>query len=167
MSVGDVNSAERGSGARFNTGKPPLELIPLRIVADFYRGPFVNDERLSFIAALEQLGIWQEGGSTECLNDAAKALGNGWVECAQVFDYGRKKYAEWNWLKGMAWSIPLACAARHLMAMLSGEVLDPESKLPHRGHVLCNLVMLHTYSRTFIEGDDRPKQWFQPKEAMQ
>ena len=32
MSVGDVNSSARGSGARFNDGKPDFSLIPLRLL---------------------------------------------------------------------------------------------------------------------------------------
>ena len=56
----------------------------------------------------------------------------------------------------MAWSIPLACATRHLIAMINGEEIDPESGLPHRGHVYCNICMLLTYAETFVEGDDRP-----------
>lgn len=167
MSIGDVTSSAKGSGARFNTGKPPLDLIPLRAIAAYHRGPHVNDERLGMIAALDALGRYQEGGDTDCLLDAYRSLGDGWVECAQVFDYGRAKYAAWNWAKGMAWSVPLACAARHLQAMLTGEILDGESKLPHRGHVFCNLVMLWTYASTFTEGDDRPTNWFQPSEALQ
>lgn len=335
MSIGDVNSTERGSGARFNTGKPPMDLVPLRAVAAYYRGPFVSEERRAYIAALDAIGRYQAGGGIECLIDAFQSLGNGWIECAMVFDYGRRKYSQrgdcicsagnaarkmsngftstatkatnnashsgvcarvattetsssatratengkqpitesglsdqrivsarehqnasaahsvdwmshtrkthaidassastdsressttplcepaapfaegvigcesttatseetcaehyaipailaldlsrglsnglnahsptcgvhkvvpntgaWNWAKGMAWSVPIACAARHLMAMLAGEVLDAESKLPHRGHVFCNLVMLFTYASTFVEGDDRPK----------
>jgi hypothetical protein len=56
----------------------------------------------------------------------------------------------------MAWSIPLACAARHLMKIVLGETTDQESGFPHRGHVMCNLVMLATYADTFPGGDDRP-----------
>jgi hypothetical protein len=60
----------------------------------------------------------------------------------------------------MAWSIPLACAARHLVfGMMAGEEFDLESKLTHRGHFLCNIVMLLTFIRTYPEGDDRPSQW--------
>lgn len=156
MTVGDVTSTERGSGARFNSGKPPMELVPLRALADSYRGPFVTEDRLGMIAALDALGRFQAGGGAECLRDAFQSLGDGWADCAEVFDYGRKKYAEWNWAKGMAWSIPIACAARHLKAMLDGEILDPESKKRHRGHVFCNLCMLHTFLHTYPEGDDRP-----------
>ena len=113
MAIGDVTSEDRGSGARFNDGKVPLNLIPLSAM----------------------------------------------VECARVFDYGRRKYAAWNWAKGMDWSVPYGCLLRHMAAWFDGEDNDPESGLPHLGHAMCNLVMLSTFARTFREGDDRPKRW--------
>lgn len=116
MSIGDVASNERGSGARFNEGKPSFDLIPLLALED----------------------------------------------CAQVFGYGKNKYASWNWAKGMAWSAPFACLLRHLSAWQRGEDIDPESGLPHLGHAMCNLVMLTTFARTYPEGDDRAKQWLSP-----
>lgn len=113
MSIGDVTSDERGSGARFNDGKVRLDLIPLSALQD----------------------------------------------CARVFDYGRQKYAAWNWAKGMDWSVPYGCLLRHMAAWFDGEENDPESGLPHLGHAMCNLVMLATFARTFAEGDDRPAKW--------
>jgi len=110
MSVGDVNSKERGSGARYNGGKPDYSLIPLTTLKD-------------------------------------EAL---------VWGYGKQKYAAWNWTKGIAWSIPLACALRHLSAWQAGEENDPESGLPHLAHAMCNLRMLTLYKDVYPEGDDRP-----------
>jgi Domain of unknown function (DUF5664) len=154
--VGDLASQERGSGARFNGGKPPLELVPIRVIAESWGPTLDPDLRVAMLS----LARFQEGGGAEALHDAIRFIGNDWAACAHVFDYGRKKYAEWNWAKGMAWSIPIACAARHMVFGIAlGEELDPESGLPHRGHVLCNLVMLLVYLRTFPEGDDRPVQW--------
>ena len=80
---------------------------------------------------------------------------------AKVWMYGKQKYAAWNWAKGMSWSIPLACALRHISKWQAGEDLDEESGLPHLAHAMCNLRMLTLYSKTYIEGDDRP-----PKELM-
>lgn len=37
MSIGDINSDKRGSGARFNSGKPPMELVPLSALEDCAR----------------------------------------------------------------------------------------------------------------------------------
>ena len=111
MSVGDVNSSARGSGARFNDGKADLSLIPLATLAPE----------------------------------------------ARVWMYGEAKYARFNWMKGMNWSIPLACALRHLAAWQAGEDLDPESGQPHLAHAMCNLRMLTAYAESFPEGDDRFK----------
>lgn len=109
MSIGDVHSSDRGTAARFNTGKPAFDLVPLSALTD----------------------------------------------CARVFDYGRAKYAEWNWAKGQPWSVPFACLMRHMAAWQAGEDVDPESGLPHLGHAMANLVMLSTFARTYREGDDR------------
>lgn len=160
--VGDVNSNEKGSGARFNTGKPAMELLPIRQVANLMNIEHSGSEE---VACLYALADYQEGNDA-ALQRAMYVIGNPQqtlVECAQVFDYGKRKYAEWNWAKGMKWSIPIACAVRHLLAMLNGEWIDPieqkGSGLPHRGHVMCNLMMLATYHVNFREGDDRPAQW--------
>jgi len=155
--VGDVNSTARGSGARYNAGKTPIELIPLRVIAEHriaYDGHSPETDTLLALAR------FQEGGTAADLLDAITLIFPEWKECAAVFDYGRKKYAEWNWAKGMNWSIPIACAARHLIfGLMAGEDVDPESGLPHRGHFLCNIVMLLTFIRTYPEGDDRPSKW--------
>lgn len=109
MSVGDVKSDEKGSGARYNDNKPDLSLIPL------------------------------------CTLEGE----------ARVWMFGEKKYNRFNWMKGMIWSIPLACALRHIAAHQAGENLDPESGESHISHALCNLRMLALYEKTYPEGDDR------------
>ncbi len=111
--IGDVNSDAKGSGARYNTGKPDYSLIPLCTMEDE----------------------------------------------ARVWMYGQAKYAAFNWAKGMAWSVPLACLLRHMAAWQRGEENDPESGLPHLAHAMCNLRMLTLYAKTYTEGDDRPKEW--------
>jgi hypothetical protein len=157
MAVGDLNSAEKGSGARANGGKPDLSLIPLRILAGHLSVLSPDTSRNGPIVALESLGVWQRTRDENFLFEVLSRLGlDGWEECARVFEYGKRKYAAWNWAKGMPWSVPLACAARHLLAMSAGEDIDNESGLPHRGHVFCNVVMLLQYGRTYQEGDDLP-----------
>lgn len=113
MSVGDVNSKEKGSGARYNEGKPDYSLIPLCTMEDE----------------------------------------------AKVWAYGKRKYAAWNWCKGMDWDVPFACMMRHMSKWQQGEENDPESGLPHLAHAMCNLRMLTLFAKTYPEGDHRPKQW--------
>jgi len=113
--IGDVSSTAKGSGARYNEGKPDFSLIPL-------------------VTLEEEARVWM---------------------------YGAKKYAAHNWMKGMPWSVPLACALRHIAAWQAGEDIDSESGQTHLAHAMCNLRMLMLYTNTYPEGDDRP-----PKELM-
>lgn len=176
--LGDLSSAEKGSGARFNKGKPSVELIPLWIPAATHLiasshaprpmvagGALYSHELLREM--LSQLSDFQtrQAEGKALLNILALLGMDVWKDCADVFDYGRRKYAEWNWAKGMSWSAVIGCAARHLLfGMMRSEVLDPESDLPHRGHLACNLVMLLTYIESFPEGDDRPpKEYFETR----
>ncbi len=79
---------------------------------------------------------------------------------ARVWEYGKKKYAAFNWTKGMAWSVPFACLMRHMAAWQRGEECDDESGLPHLAHAMCNLRMLTLYAKNYTEGDDRPPKEF-------
>lgn len=153
--VGDINSQERGSGARYNGGKPDFSLIPLTLIAKAWQSIRPNSV---YAKALWELGMFQETHRTSWLYEMVHTLGeDGWEECAHVFDYGKRKYAAWNWAKGMPWSVPLASCARHLFKMLVyEEMVDDESGLPHRGHIFCNVVMLLTYSASYVEGNDLP-----------
>ncbi len=77
---------------------------------------------------------------------------------AKVMMKGRKKYAPWNWAKGGKWSTPMDCLLRHLFKWwFCGEELDKESGEHHLDHVMCNLLFLIHYVKTYTEGDDRPE----------
>lgn len=152
--IGDINSDAKGSGARFNSGKPDLSLIPLVLLAVNLRRSHPDS---IYVDALEDLGHFQETHDTTWLHRAIENMGlDGWDDCAHVFTYGAKKYAAHNWAKGMAWSVPLACAARHLVKLINGQTTDDESGKPERGHVFCNITMLLQYTKTFTEGNDLP-----------
>lgn len=154
MSVGDVNSTERGSGARFNDGKPPLHLIPAGVLALWETatcgGQDVREDDASDF--LDQLASWQKGQTAA--GELLKFVSlKGLEEAAFVFAYGAQKYAAWNWAKGMPWSVPLGCILRH---HLTPRAEDEESGRLHWGHVVCNIIMLVHFEDHYPEGDDRP-----------
>ncbi len=148
--VGDVNSTAKGSGARYNAGKAPMELIPLTILE-----PLTDD--VTARKVLKAVTEFQFTGNVAFLKLAIHDLQDYIPEGARVFDYGRKKYSEWNWLKGMAWSIPIGCIGRHMYEIIKGNNTDDESGLMHWGHIMCNLIMLITYVDVYPEGNDLPK----------
>ena len=78
------------------------------------------------------------------------------LEIAAVLDYGAKKYAAWNWTKGISWRRVYGAILRHLWAWYRGEDLDPETGLSHLAHAGCNVLFLLQYIRTRSNFDDRP-----------
>lgn len=161
MSVGDVTSSAKGSGARYNDGKPDLSLIPFGILEGMLSPSAAPGEDSSAgLLALMALKDFQVSGNRRHLWTALDHLdydGEIVRHIAEVFKYGKAKYAAWNWAKGMAWSVPMACAARHIFyGMCAGEELDAESGLPHRGHVGCNIVMLLHFLDSYPQGNDLP-----------
>lgn len=155
--IGDITSDKRGTGARYNTGKMRVDLIPFWIISEYEDNQFEGEltpELDEALTILRQMGHWQ--ARTCSAAKALESMDDPWAGGAAVFDYGAKKYADWNWTKGMPWSVPAACAVRHLLAILRGESHDKESGLPHIGHVASNLVMLAHYEVYYQEGDDRP-----------
>lgn len=166
--IGDIHSDARGSGARYNSGKVPLNLLPISVSTDLFTALSDIDESFPpsepwIQAAYHYLGLFQETHDPVHLAHIISAVyeeapegSNPLHDAARVFEYGTKKYKEWNWAKGMPWSVPVACIARHLDAMDNGEELDHESGLPIRGHIMCNIIMLATYAHNYPEGDDLP-----------
>lgn len=60
----------------------------------------------------------------------------------RVAEFGAKKYAPWNWSKGLS-RVQLCCSLlRHVFAFIRGEDRDPESGLMHTDHILWNAVTL-------------------------
>lgn len=74
---------------------------------------------------------------------------------ARVWMKGAEKYGRDNWKKGMPWSAVFASTLRHLIALIGGEDIDPESGEFHESHIQCNMRMIQYYRRNYPEGDDR------------
>lgn len=78
------------------------------------------------------------------------------VEIAQVLDYGQRKYAAWNWSKGIPASRLYAALLRHLFAWWAGEDNDRETGLSHLAHAGCCLLFLADQRHRRPDLDDRP-----------
>jgi len=71
----------------------------------------------------------------------------------RVLGFGAEKYGEGNWKLSCNTSSHdkfvngcYASMMRHLLAAKDGEVLDPESGLPHMYHVSCNAMFIDYYN---------------------
>ena len=140
--VGDLNSQDQGTGARKNEGKDPLELVPIRIWSNTWHQSYDVPTKIEDL--LIYLVNWQEQGpaGTQIKDMLALFAEEDIEEASRVFEFGAKKYSEWNWAKGMPWGVPTGCILRHIRAVLRGEDIDQDSGLAHIGHVVCNLIML-------------------------
>lgn len=73
----------------------------------------------------------------------------------KVLEFGATKYSDHNWKKGLKYTEICESLQRHLNAFVEGENDDPESKLSHIGHILCNAMFL-SYMYLFKKDmDDR------------
>ena len=59
-----------------------------------------------------------------------------------VLMFGTIKYSANNWKQGLKYTEILESMQRHMNAFIEGEDDDPDSKLNHVGHILCNAMFL-------------------------
>ena len=179
VTVGDLNSSARGTGARKSSGKPDWSQIPWWVFPTIFRAWKDNKVRemsAGVYRVIELMGEWQRG-KNESLDLAAAILleviyapggrplndktsgdwfpGRGLASTADVLVFGAKKYAKGNWAKGMSWSVCFTCTMSHLLKSFQGEEKDEESGLNHLAHAMCNMLFLLGYRDLYPEGDDR------------
>lgn len=77
-------------------------------------------------------------------------------EIVKVLEFGAKKYAAWNWTKGLSWADCYNSFQRHANAWYMGEDNDPETGLSHMAHILCNAMFLMHFILFKTGRDDRP-----------
>lgn len=60
----------------------------------------------------------------------------------RVLEFGAQKYSTDNWKSGFPDKKIMESMMRHLACMMDGEINDPETGLPHVGHLMCNCMFL-------------------------
>ena len=155
VAVGDLDSMEKGSGARKNEGKVQYDLVPLWIHAARWQKEVHSPQEYEM---WEALVAWQEGDDDALEVWLTSKCPGAWIdEAVGVLEFGAKKYKAWNWACGMAWSVCTGCIIRHEnKRMLDGQLLDDDSGLEHVGHTVCNIIFLAHFNKMYREGDDRP-----------
>jgi len=78
-------------------------------------------------------------------------------EIIKVFEFGAKKYSDFNWRKGCEWSKYYDATQRHLTAYWNNENTDAETRLLHLAHAGCCVLILLTFQVVGIGKDDRWK----------
>lgn len=69
------------------------------------------------------------------------------IPLVQVLEFGAKKYSRDNWKKEMPKNELMDSLMRHMVALLRGEENDPESGLPHIGHIMANAMFISYHSK--------------------
>lgn len=124
----------------------------------------VGHEESNWYHGLDELAEWYQSGQVMTCRLASAAeeligqLSEDWPEAfAAVCQFGAKKYARGNYLKGRGWHDTCNSLLRHIRAVERGEVVDPESGCPHEGHIAWNIMFLVHCVRTMPQFDDRVK----------
>lgn len=81
-------------------------------------------------------------------------------EIMKVLQYGKRKYAAWNWLDHadeVKWTRYTNALERHLKKFKRGQDIDEESGLYELAHMGCNILMLLQYQIMNKGSDNRRK----------
>ncbi|HQT38907.1 MAG TPA: DUF5664 domain-containing protein [Acidocella sp.] len=77
---------------------------------------------------------------------------------AEVLKHGASVYGEWNWRDaGIVLSTYTGAAMRHLLAIMDGQDIDPESGQSHWAHIAANCaIVLDAAPRGMVKDDRKP-----------
>lgn len=64
------------------------------------------------------------------------------LDVGHVLASGAKEHGDWNW-REVDPVLFKAAAMRHVLAIMKGEYLDPDTNKPHAAHLACDSMFLH------------------------
>lgn len=134
-------------GDRHNEGKPPLWLLPWSALE-----PRIIDARSDAAYALWSWGRGEQMAWIEHLREPGVLEG-----ASTILQFGTKKYAHFNWEKGLSFIDTISSGLRHAVAE---GMKDPDSGLPHIHHLYCNLIFAAHFDANqaqYKAFDDRPE----------
>lgn len=110
---------------RYNSGKPKWGLVHFESLEPLVRVLEYGAHKYSIY--YDEIGTEYKG--SEISIDEVRKLN------LKALSSGKE-----NWKKGLNSNEVLESLARHLFALMDGEINDPESGLPHIGHLMCNAM---------------------------
>ena len=164
----NVVASGSGEALRFNDGKVPYEFLPLQTILSYFEDShkvYARDPKNKWSEVLNHLSDWHMGEDVSVEHAIDIAIGGVWsVEsfagAAHVFKdvttRAVKPYPPFNWMKTVKWLVPYASAVRHVLELIRGVEIDPETGREHSAHVLCNLLMLLYHAGNGSGEDNRP-----------
>ena len=75
----------------------------------------------------------------------------------RVLEFGAQKYDRDNWKKGLPMRAQCSSIMRHLVALFSGEIIDPETGIEHYHHIMCNAMFMAHTMKNHPHHNDLPK----------
>ena len=149
--AGEVMRVTEAGALRADVGKVPLHLVPPEVM------------KLALPAEYHGFIDWFHGsGTVDDLRMCARvALGDqrGVLAVARVWEVGAKKYAAWNWFKGLLFSNLYNSAMRHALKAqyeTIDRVEDGGTGEPHTAHYAWNVCVCYVFAmQGRTELDDR------------
>lgn len=107
------------------------------------RTPYCEEHRLPYNEKLDAVGRKDDAGK-----DRWSLMPDEIDDVVRVLMHGAGIYGDHNWkLVKDAQTRYYDAIMRHIRAWKRGEVLDPESGLPHLAHVACNALFLAHFDK--------------------
>lgn len=142
------NRERLNSARRYNEGKLQWSLVDFKSLEGLVRVLEFGAFKYSLFETTidEEFGL--AGAPVQISGAELLKRHNGDLKEAQITAMEMKLISSGrdNWKNGLDNTEILESAMRHLIAMLDGEELDPESGLPHSDHLLCN-IMFYNFNK--------------------